>query len=166
VDAIKSEARVDASDRIFIRPLRVRHEAFEYALPIERAADGARAMLTAIDRHRPAIAFPCEMRVAPSDQAWLHPQYGRRTAWIGGAVHAPGIEVEDCWGEAERECIALGGRPHWGKWHTLRAGQLAGLYPNWENFQSVRSRLDPDGLFGSPAIDRLLGTTRDLPILP
>ncbi|MEX2016345.1 MAG: D-arabinono-1,4-lactone oxidase, partial [Candidatus Hydrogenedentales bacterium] len=40
-----------------------------------------------------------------------------------------------------------GGRPHWGKLHNLQARELARLYPRWEDFQTVRRRLDPRGLF-------------------
>ena len=38
-----------------------------------------------------------------------------------------------------------GGRPHWGKLHFQTAETLASRYPEWERFQAVRRRLDPDG---------------------
>jgi L-gulono-1,4-lactone dehydrogenase len=52
------------------------------------------------------------------------------------------------------------GRPHWGKRHFQSAATLAPRYPEWERFQSVRSRLDPDGLFTNEYIDRVLGAQR------
>ena len=39
----------------------------------------------------------------------------------------------------------FGGRPHWGKIHSLGAKQLADLYPHFKAFQAVRSEVDPDG---------------------
>jgi L-gulono-1,4-lactone dehydrogenase len=162
VKTMNTEARVDRYDNILLTPMHVRHDAFEYAIPIENAADGARAMLAAVEKTKPAVALPAEVRFSPREDAWLHPQYGRDSAWIGAAVHT-GVPIGECWRLAEQDCLKWGGRPHWGKWHTLCADQLAGLYPMWNQFQSVRSQLDPDGLFGSPPIDRLLGASKTNP---
>jgi L-gulonolactone oxidase len=52
---------------------------------------------------------------------------------------------------------SLGGRPHWGKMHYQTAATLAPKYPQWERFQSVRRRLDPDGRFSNPYLERVLG---------
>lgn len=38
-----------------------------------------------------------------------------------------------------------GGRPHWGKIHSLGASELSELYPRFREFQTLRARLDPDG---------------------
>jgi L-gulonolactone oxidase len=57
----------------------------------------------------------------------------------------------------EETALALGGRPHWGKLHTLDADQLAERYPEWEAFQQARARLDPDGVFANEYLDRVLG---------
>ena len=52
---------------------------------------------------------------------------------------------------------SVGGRPHWGKMHTETAGSLAGLYPQWERFQSTRRSVDPDGRFTNSYLERVLG---------
>jgi len=39
------------------------------------------------------------------------------------------------------------GRPHWAKYHQLSKADLEGLYPRWNDFQEVRKRLDPNGIF-------------------
>jgi len=43
-----------------------------------------------------------------------------------------------------------GGRPHWGKLHTLKARDLAALYPRFEDFVRVRNQADPQGKFMTP----------------
>jgi FAD/FMN-containing dehydrogenase len=48
------------------------------------------------------------------------------------------------------------GRPHWGKQHSLTARELSRLYPQWERFQDVRRRLDPDDVFLTPDLARLM----------
>ena len=153
---IKPETTVDTYDKVFLRPLFVRHDAWEFAVPLESAGDGVRALMSSIEDARLPYAFPCETRIAPAETAWLHPTYGRLSACIGAAIN-PGIDVDAAWQEAQRAVVALGGRPHWGKWHTLGAAELHGLYPRWDDFQGLRRDHDPDGLFGSPAIDRVLG---------
>jgi L-gulonolactone oxidase len=50
------------------------------------------------------------------------------------------------------------GRPHWGKRHPLTHVELARLYPRFEDFRRVRAELDPEGAFGGPYPDRVLGT--------
>jgi FAD/FMN-containing dehydrogenase len=50
-----------------------------------------------------------------------------------------------------------GGRPHWGKLHFQTCETLAPRYPQWEAFQAVRKRLDPNGAFSNPYLNRVLG---------
>ena len=154
---IKPETTVDDYDKVFLRPLFVRHDAWEFGVPLTRANDAVRALMSSIEDAGLPYAFPCETRIAPAETAWLHPTYGRPTACIGAAIY-PGVDVEAAWETAQRAAVDLGGRPHWGKWHTLEAADLARLYPRWADFQAIRRELDPEGLFGSPAVDRVLGS--------
>jgi FAD/FMN-containing dehydrogenase len=54
-----------------------------------------------------------------------------------------------------------GGRPHWGKRHFQTAATLAPRYPRWSEFQELRRRLDPAGVFANAYIDRVLGPVVD-----
>ena len=51
----------------------------------------------------------------------------------------------------------LDGRPHWGKLHFQNAASLAPRYPEWDRFQTVRGKLDPEGRFSNPYLERVLG---------
>jgi L-gulonolactone oxidase len=153
---IKPETTVDTYDKVFLRPLFVRHDAWEFGVPLTEANAAVRALMSSIEDAGLPYAFPCETRIAPAETAWLHPTYGRPTACIGAAIY-PGVDVDAAWEAAQRAAVELGGRPHWGKWHTLGAAELRGLYPRWDDFQRLRRQHDPTGLFGSPAIDRVLG---------
>ena len=55
----------------------------------------------------------------------------------------------------------LGGRPHWGKRHFQTAATLRPRYPDWDRFQAVRARLDPEGRFANAWTERVLG-----PVVP
>ena len=43
----------------------------------------------------------------------------------------------------ERIVAEHGGRPHWGKQHTLGVDQLRRVHPRLDDFLAVRDRLDP-----------------------
>ena len=53
--------------------------------------------------------------------------------------------------------LAHGGRPHWGKMHTLDATALRARYPRFDDFTALRDRLDPHRAFRNPYLDRVLG---------
>ncbi len=90
------------------------------------------------------------------DISVLSPFSGRPSCSI--AVHAPfGEAYQPYFDAVEPIYHAVGGRPHWGKLHTLTAKELAPLYPHWEDFKRVRLALDPQGKFLTPYLQRLLG---------
>jgi FAD/FMN-containing dehydrogenase len=41
----------------------------------------------------------------------------------------------------------FGGRPHWGKLHSLRAPDFIALYPRFNDANALRREIDPDGRF-------------------
>ena len=48
--------------------------------------------------------------------------------------------------------MRLGGRPHWGKLHKRQDIEyLRSVYPEWDKFEMVRAKFDPDQMFGSPS---------------
>jgi len=53
---------------------------------------------------------------------------------------------------------AVGGRPHWGKLHTLGAEQLRQRYPRFDEFVAVRDAVDPERRFGNTYLERVLGS--------
>jgi len=148
--------RVDASHRIFATPRLVRFTEMEYAVPRAEAATAIRAVRALVEERRFAVNFPIELRFVASDDALLSPAAGRETAYV--AVHLfEGIPAYAFFGAVEEVMDELGGRPHWGKRHFQTAATLRGRYPEWDWFASVRARLDPDGRFASPGIERVLG---------
>jgi L-gulono-1,4-lactone dehydrogenase len=105
------------------------------------------------------IGFPIEVRVAAADEIPLSMGYGRASCFI--AVHVfKGQEHERYFRGVEAIVSAVGGRPHWGKLHFQDAASLAGRYPRWQEFQDVRARLDPGGVFANGYTDRVLGPPR------
>lgn len=152
-----TSVRTDRSDRIFASPRHVRFVEMEYAYPREAAEPALREILATIERRRLAVNFPIEMRFVAGDDALLSPAYQRDTAYL--AVHVYRDMAWDPYFRAvEQIANQYGGRPHWGKRHFQTAETLAQRYPEWDRFQAVRSRFDPDGRFANDYTDRVLGS--------
>lgn len=146
----------DASHRVFATSRSVRFREMEYALPAENARPAFEAMRALVEDRGWRISFPVEVRFAAADDRWLSTAHGRDSAYI--AVHRYWRDDPQEYFEAvEQIMLGFGGRPHWGKMHTLDAAILRERYPRFEDFTALRDRLDPDRLFANRYLDRVLG---------
>ncbi|MGW4336020.1 D-arabinono-1,4-lactone oxidase [Rhodococcus koreensis] len=152
-----SSSRVDVSHRVFSSPRQVRFTESEWALPRAACVEVVRAIQAEIDRQGLAVNFPLEVRFVAADEAsLLSPSFGRETAYV--AVHMyEGMPWRPYLEAVQRIATEHGGRPHWGKRHSLDAATLAGRYPEWETFQTIRRAYDPDGVFANNHIRRIFG---------
>ena len=148
--------RVDRSDRIFASPRLVRFTEMEYALPREHTPEAVRRVLQMIEQRGFAVPFPIEVRTVAPDDALLSTAAGRDSGFV--AVHMyRGMAWEPYFRAVEAIMDELDGRPHWGKRHFQTAATLRSRYPDWDRFQAVRARLDPEGRFANAWTDRILG---------
>jgi L-gulono-1,4-lactone dehydrogenase len=155
-----SSRRVDRSAAIFASPRLVRFTEMEYALPREHTPLAVRRVLELVPRRGFAVPFPIEVRTAAPDDAFLSTAAGRESGFV--AVHMyEGMPWEPYFRAVAEIMDELDGRPHWGKRHFQTAATLRARYPDWERFQSVRARLDPDGRFANEWTERVLGPVRD-----
>lgn len=153
---------VDAAHRIYPTARRVRFHEMEYALPRQNLVPALEAIRRQLGRARYRVFFPLECRFTAADDIWLSPAYRRDSAYI--AVHMyRGMPFERYFRDLEAILREHQGRPHWGKWHSLAAAELAELYPRWAEFQALRQRLDPTGVFLNPYLCRLFGADQPLP---
>ena len=142
VKGVKPEDVVGDSWRLLANERNVRFNEMEYHLPPDNALDVLREVIAVIERERPDVFFPIEVRRTGGDDAWLSPfNDGGR---ISIAVHSHASD-DDRWFFTHVEPIfrRAGGRPHWGKLHSLGATELADLYPDFDRFLQLRRELDP-----------------------
>lgn len=147
--------RVGRSYDIFPSERNARFNEMEYELPVEHGPECLREVIDTVRRARLRTLFPVEYRHVAADDVWLSPFQGRDTASISvhqhvSADHRPLFDL------VEPIFRRYGGRPHWGKLHTLTARELAPLYPHWDDFQRVRERLDPQGRMLNDHLRRVL----------
>ncbi|GAA3761078.1 D-arabinono-1,4-lactone oxidase [Microbacterium kribbense] len=146
----------DFSHRVFTQHRGVRFREMEYALPADNLRPAFDALRALIEERGWRISFPVEVRFAAADDLWLSTAYGRASAYI--AVHRYWRENPTEYFQAvEQIMLAHGGRPHWGKMHTLDAAALRERYPRFDDFVRLRDRLDPDRRFENAYLRRVLG---------
>ncbi|GAA1993155.1 D-arabinono-1,4-lactone oxidase [Microbacterium pumilum] len=146
----------DASTHVFATSRSVRFREMEYALPTENVRPAFDALRALVDDRGWRISFPVEVRFAAADDRWMSTAHGRASGYI--AVHRYWREDPTEYFEAvEQIMLSYGGRPHWGKMHTLDAGILRERYPRFDDFVALRDRLDPDRMFQNTYLERVLG---------
>lgn len=146
----------DRSDKVFTSPRLVHFYEMEYAIPREAIPEALNRVRRLVDEAGIQLSFPVEVRVVAADDIPLSTASGRPTGYI--AVHVyRGTPYDAYFQGVERIMDSYGGRPHWGKMHFQRAETLAERYPRWTEFQAIRHRMDPEGRFTNPYLDRVLG---------
>jgi FAD-linked oxidoreductase len=153
---VSASEQVDASWSMLSTVRQVRFNEMEWSLPAERGADALREIKALIARREFPLMFPLEYRWVRGDDLWLSPNHGRDSVHI--SVHQYcGMPFEGYFDAVQAICLNHGGRPHWGKVHSLKAAQLARLYPRWDDFLALREKMDPKGLFLTPYLRGLFG---------
>ncbi len=153
---IESSEQIGESWQVFANVRDIRFNEMEYQVPAEAGPECLREVLKTIRDNNLNTWFPLEYRYVKGDDIWLSPFYGRDTASI--SVHQYyEMDYHDYFARIEPIFWKYGGRPHWGKLHSLNAGQLADLYPRWGDFLAVRELLDPDGRFLNGHLREALG---------
>lgn len=134
----------------------LRYDEMEYALPAEAGPTCFQEVRQRVKaKWRQFVGWRVLYRTIAADDTYLSNAYGRETVTL--SLHQnTSLPYWDYFRDLEPIFLAYGGRPHWGKKHTLKAAQLRELYPEWERFQALRQRMDPEGRFLNPYLRALL----------
>lgn len=148
------------SHQIIAQERALRFEELEYFVPAAAGPDCFREVRQRILQvHRKYVGWRVLYRLVAADAGYLSPLHGRDSVAISVHQNA-GLPYQEYFDDIEPIMCAYGGRPHWGKKHSLHGPQLAALYPRWGAFMALRRRLDPHGVFLSEPLARLLGEER------
>jgi FAD-linked oxidoreductase len=155
MSGLPPEESVDDSWKLLSNERPVRFNEMEFHLPRDTQMAALRDVMQVIERGHNEVFFPLEVRSIAPDDAWLSPFYGRDSGSL--AIHAYyKDDYQRLFAEVEPILRRHGGRPHWGKLHSLKARDLAPLYPRWREAMQVRRTLDPDGRFLNQYLRELL----------
>ena len=126
--ALSARTYSDAPHKVFTASRRVVFREMEYAVPAELGMEALSVVRRRIERSGWRIGFPVEVRYAPADDVWLSTAHQRDTVYL--AFHVTQRTDHTAYFEAvERILRWYGGRPHWGKLHTLRDGRSRSALP-------------------------------------
>jgi FAD/FMN-containing dehydrogenase len=146
--------RIDHSYVVFPTSRENRFNEMEYSVPAEQGPECFRAIRELMRTRHAHVTWPVEYRTLAADEIDLSTSQGRETVTL--SIHqANTLEHRAFFADAEVIFRRHQGRPHWAKMHSLRAAELAPLYPRWDHFQSVRRQLDPCGVFMNDHLKRL-----------
>lgn len=135
---------VDEGWKLLSNERPVRFNEMEYHLPLDAQIPALREVVAAIETHAPDVFFPIEARVIAADDAWLSPFYERLSGSI--AVHAYYKDDHRFFFDLVEPILRrFGGRPHWGKMHSLKAADFREIYPRFGDACRVRASVDPEG---------------------
>ena len=121
------------------------------------AADGP-AALQAVRPLAPLITpllLVCEIRAIAADRLWLSGAYGRETVALHFTWRKLPEQVDAVLPALEAALAPYDARPHWGKVSHVPASEMGRLHPRLADARSLFERLDPDGRFSSPRLERL-----------
>lgn len=110
------------------------------------------------DSNNPAwVHIPMDIRFVREDESWLSYAYGEDCVTIGCVCRdAANADYYAAFEVTEEIFLKHGGRPHWGKRFVAKDAELSKLYPRWEDFKTLRAKLDPTGKFLNPYLTDLL----------
>lgn len=149
------EDETDISWKLLATSRITKMNEMEYHLPEANGEVALREVVAAMES-RADTFFPMEVRFTGQDDAWLSPFNDGVRCSI--AVHTAANEAYDTLFDlAEPVLRRHGGRPHWGKLHSLGAEDLAALYPRYDDFLALRAAMDPTGKFLNTRTAKLFG---------
>lgn len=156
MDAV-STTRTGRSFQVFPHDRIVRFSEMEYTVPVEVGPACLKEVLATIEKKKLPLSMPLEYRHVKADDIWLSMYEGQTGAAISVHQYAD-LKYKKIFAEIEPIFWKYGGRPHWGKIHTLDAKRLKALYPrHWQDFQEVRLALDPQGKMLNNHLRRIFG---------
>lgn len=153
------EDRVGDSFKIYPNVRTIRFNEMEYSIPAQAGPACLREILKLIDDRNLSTWFPIEYRYVKADDIPLSMFEGRDSCSISVHQHYQ-MDHHNFFAAVEPIFWKYGGRPHWGKLHSLNARNLQALYPRWREFTRVRDQLDPGGKFLNAHLSSILGVAR------
>ncbi|MCK6507488.1 FAD-binding protein [Myxococcota bacterium] len=148
--------RVEDARKVLTMPVPPRHQEVELSVDRAQTRQALQAWWALLERAPYTPDFIQELRLVAADDAALSPATGRDSLYLGAYCTNPATAAR-YFPQVLALGRELGARPHWGKQFDHGADELAALYPRWADFQALRRRHDPAGVFRNGFLDRVLG---------
>ena len=102
------------------------------------------------------IHIPMDIRFVYKDTSWLSYAYKKDTVTIGCVSrNAATADTYEAFKSIEKIFLKHGGKPHWAKRFTAKNIELSKIYEKWEDFKTLRKKLDPSNKFLNPYLTEI-----------
>jgi len=155
---IQPTETVDLSYKILSNVRNTRFNEMEYSVPADVGAECLREILRTIYDQAIDVNFVLEYRYVAADDDWLSMSYGDHPHATISIHRAASEDYRSYFNTIEPIFWKYGGRPHWGKLHSLTHSELTELYPRYRDFMELRQELDPQGRLLNPHLRALFNS--------
>lgn len=153
---VGDDLRINYSNEILATERNVKFREMELNIPAEKFEAFFNEVTTLINEKAYQVYFPIEIRWVKQDDLWLSPTYKRDAVYL--AFHTYVKEhVPEYFTDIQTVAKKYKARPHWGKLHDFDAKYLQSIYPKWNDFKALRSKLDPNEIFINDYLAPILG---------
>ncbi|AGF72057.1 D-arabinono-1,4-lactone oxidase [Corynebacterium halotolerans] len=150
------EDRTGPSYEIIPNDRHLHFEEMEYMLPLDTQLEAFRQVRERVKtRHRATVGWRVLVRTIAPDRAMLSNAQTRPTMTIA-LLQNNTLAFQQYFDDLEPLFRRFGGRPHWGKKHSLKGAEL---YLEWGTFQRIRREMDPGGVFMNDYLRELFAET-------
>tara|TARA_B100001105_G_C22255724_1_gene384545 strand:- start:161 stop:838 length:678 start_codon:yes stop_codon:yes gene_type:complete len=156
-EQIGPSERVDASYKILSNIRNNRFNEMEYSVPVEAGAECLQEILALIIDKAVDVVFPLEYRYVCRDDTMLGMSSGDEDHAAISIHRVASEDYRPYFDLIEPIFWKYGGRPHWGKIHSLGSEQLTRLYPRFDEFTALRRQLDPQGRLLNAHLSKVFG---------
>ncbi|NJB82858.1 D-arabinono-1,4-lactone oxidase [Wenyingzhuangia aestuarii] len=102
------------------------------------------------------VHVPMDVRFLKKDNAWLSYASDEDVVTMGCVCRdSPAADDYEAFDRVEEVFLKYGGKPHWAKRFKAKHDELAKLYPKWEEFKTLREKLDPTNKFLNPYLTKI-----------
>ena len=102
------------------------------------------------------IHIPMDIRFVYKDNSWLSYAYKKDTVTMGCVSrNAATADTYEAFKTIEKIFLKHGGKPHWAKRFAAKNTELSKIYEKWEDFKTLRRKLDPSNKFLNPYLTEL-----------
>ena len=136
---------IDVSYKILSNIRNNRFNEMEYSVPLDAGAPCLREIVKTVIDQEIDVVFPLEYRYVRRDDTWLSMSSGDEDHAAISIHRSAGEDFKPYFDLIEPIFWKYGGRPHWGKIHSLGFKDLDALYPRFRDFVEIRNSLDPKG---------------------
>jgi FAD/FMN-containing dehydrogenase len=146
----------DQSHKVFASTRLVRFKEMEFAVPRSSGAQVLTELREMVERQGHMVSFPVEVRFTKADDVALSTSYGRDSCYVAVHMYRP-MDHTAYFNDVQSIMVNHGGRPHWGKMHTLGHEHVRSLYPRMGDFLTLRNDFDPQRVFTNDYVQKILG---------